>query len=173
MRRRKVALHTSSHFMPMEVWRRAVSTTSECRIVTIELRLENWTKVLEVCWTWRVCDARLRGIVLHTCYDLLKPAQTCPSMFIIQWPLAPVARCQFLHFRRLLIFSRTSYPAEIAYLTCLIESFLTGVRLVELHWNRNVDPSRSPCWKIVHGKRFEQRNFSVLCPVLLKLYISA
>ena len=31
-----------------------------------------------------------------------------------------------------------------------------------------VDPSRSPCLKILNWKRFERRNFLVLRPVLLK-----
>ena len=39
---------------------------------------------------------------------------------------------------------------------------------MELYWNRNVDPSRSPCLKTVDRKCFECRNFLVLRPVLLK-----
>ena len=45
MRRRKVALHTSSHLTPIEAWRSAVSTTSEGHRVSSEVRLENLTQV--------------------------------------------------------------------------------------------------------------------------------
>ena len=40
---------------------------------------------------------------------------------------------------------------------------------MELYWNRNIDPSWSPCLMIVGRKRFEQRHFLVLCPVLLEI----
>ena len=39
VRQRKVALHTTSHLIPIEAWRSAVSTTSEGRSVLSEVRL--------------------------------------------------------------------------------------------------------------------------------------
>ena len=42
---RKVALHTSSHLMPIEAGQSAVSTTSEGRRVSSEVRLESCTQV--------------------------------------------------------------------------------------------------------------------------------
>ena len=70
VRRRKVALHTSSHLTPTEAWRSPVSTTSECRRVSSEVRLGNCTQV----WGW--VEFKERGshgwgkIVLLTCSDL-------------------------------------------------------------------------------------------------------
>ena len=75
----------------------------------------------------------------------------------------------FLHFRMLLFFSITSYPAEIAYFNSPNRELTNGVRVMELHWNRNVYPSRSPCLETVDRKSFEHRNFLVLRPVLLKI----
>ena len=46
VRPRKIALHTSSHLMPIEAWRKAVSTTLEGRGVLSEVPLENCTQVL-------------------------------------------------------------------------------------------------------------------------------
>ena len=74
----------------------------------------------------------------------------------------------FLHFRMLLFFSITSYPAEIAHFNSPNGELSNFVRLMELYWSKIVDPSRSPCLKIVNWKRFERRNFLVLRPVLLK-----
>ena len=70
VRRRKVALHTSSHLMPTAAWRSADSTTSEGRRVSSEVRLGNCTQV----WGWAKFKERgTHGwgkIVLHTCSDL-------------------------------------------------------------------------------------------------------
>ena len=70
VRRRKVALHTSSHLTPTEAWRSADSTTSEDRRVLSEVRLGNCTQV----WGWAKFKERgTHGwgkIVLHTCSDL-------------------------------------------------------------------------------------------------------
>ena len=68
-----------------------------------------------------------------------------------------------------LLFSITSYPAEIAYFNSPNGEISNGVRVMELYWNRIVDPPRSPCLKIVNRKRFECCNFLVLRPVLLKI----
>ena len=83
----------------------------------------------------------------------------CPAIAVFGW---------IFPSRKLLFFSLTSYPAEIAYLSSPNWELSNGVRLVLLYWNKNVDLSRSPCLKTVDGKRFERRNFLVLCPVLLK-----
>ena len=74
----------------------------------------------------------------------------------------------FLHFWMLLFFSITSYPAEIAYFNLPNRELSNGVQVMELYWNRNVDPSSSPCLETVDRKSFEHRNFLVLRPVPLK-----
>ena len=58
----------------------------------------------------------------------------------------------FLHFRMLLFFSVTSYPAEIAHFNSPNRELSNFVRLMELYWSKIVDRSRSPCLKIVDGK---------------------
>ena len=74
------------------------------------------------------------------------------------------------HFRRLLFISLMSYPAEIAYFSLPNRELSNGVRLMEVHRNRNVDLSGSPYLKTIDRKRFVRRNFSVfLRPVLLKI----
>ena len=72
----------------------------------------------------------------------------------------------------LLIFSVTSYPTDIAHFNSPYRELSNFVQLMELYWSKLVDPSRSPCLKIVNWKRFERRNFLVLRPVLLKIHIS-
>ena len=62
----------------------------------------------------------------------------------------------------LLFFSIMSYPAEIAYFNSPNRELSNGVRVMELYWNKNVDPS-------VDKKSLEHRNFLVLHPVLLKI----
>ena len=58
VRRRKVALHTSTHLTPTEVWRSAVSTTWEGRRDLSEVPLENWTRVFGVGNIWGPLDLR-------------------------------------------------------------------------------------------------------------------
>ena len=41
--------------------------------------------------------------------------------------------------------------------------------VMKLYWNRNVNPSRSPCLKTINRNSFERRNFLILLPVLLKI----
>ena len=125
---------------------------------------------------WRACDSQLRKNsashlfwLVQTCPNLSESIRTCPNLFTIQLPCRPVAQCHFLHFRMLLFFSLTSYPAEIAYLNSPNRELSNGVRIMELYWNRNVDLSRSPCLNTVDRMRFERRNFLVLRPVLLKI----
>ena len=79
-----------------------------------------------------------------------------------------VRRSHFLHFRMLLFFSVTSYPAEIAHFNSPNRELSNFVQLMELYWSKIVDPSRNACLKIVNGKRFQRRNFLVLRPLLLK-----
>ena len=76
-------------------------------------------------------------------------------------------KCQFLHFRQLLFSSLTPYPAEIAYFSSPNQELSNGVQVIELYWNRNVDPSWS--LETVDRKSFEHRNFLVLRPVPLKI----
>ena len=73
----------------------------------------------------------------------------------------------FLHFRMLLFFSITFYPAEIAYFNSPNRELSNGVRVMERYCNRNVDPSRS--LETVDRKSFERRNFLVLRPGPLKI----
>ena len=51
----------------------------------------------------------------------------------------------FLHFRMLLFFSITSYPAEIAHFNSPNGELSNFVQLTELYCSKIVDPSRSPC----------------------------
>ena len=144
--RRNIALHTSSHLTPTEAWQKAVSTTFEgCKVLS-KVRLENFTQVFGVGQIFEERATHGSGrIVLQTCSDLSKPLWTCPNLFTIQWPCTLVAQCHVLHFRRLLFFSLTSYPAGIAYFSLPNRELSNGVRLRELYWNRNANPSRSPC----------------------------
>ena len=169
MRRRKVALHTSSHLTPTKAWRSPDSITSEGRRVSSEVRLGNCTQVWGVGQIWRAWDSRLRK---NSTSHLFWLVQTCLDLRTIQWPCTLVWQCHFLHFRTLLFFSLTSYPGEIAYFNSPNRQLSNGARVMELYWNRNVDPSRSPCLKIVNWKRFERRNFLVLRTFLLKMHIS-
>ena len=94
--------------------------------------------------------------------------QTCPNLSTIQWRCTLSAQCLFLHFWMLLFFSITSYPADIAQFNSSNRELSNGVRVMELYWYRNVEPSRSPCLETVDRKSFERRNFLVLRPFLLK-----
>ena len=58
---------------------------------------------------------------------------------------------------------------ETAYFNLPNRELFSGVWVMELYWNRNVDPSRSPCFKIVIRKSFEHRNFLLFRPVLHKI----
>ena len=162
---RKVALHTSSHLTPIEAWRRAVSTTSEGRRVSSEVRLENCTQV----WGWAKFGLRATHswgkIALHTCSGLSKPVRTCWNKSAIQWPCTLIAQCHFLHIQMLLFFGLTAYPGEIAYFNSFNRELPNGVPLMALYWTKIVDPSRSPCLKTVQRKSFERGNFLVTsCP---------
>ena len=95
--------------------------------------------------------------------------QTCPNLSTIQCPCTLSAQCLFLHFWMLLFFSITSYPAEIAHFNSPNRELSNGVRVMELYWNRNVYPSRSPCLETIDRKSFQHRNFLVWRPVLLKV----
>ena len=68
----------------------------------------------------------------------------------------------------LLLFSLTSYPVEIAYVNLPNRELSNGARVRELYWNKNVDPSRSPCLKAIDRKS-ERGNFLVLHLVMLKI----
>ena len=50
-----------------------------------------------------------------------------------------------------------------------MESFPMEYNLWSCIEIKNVESSRSPCLKIVDGKRFKRCNFLVLRPVLLKI----
>ena len=115
---------------------------------------------------WRAWDSRLRKNSISHLFWL---AQTCPDVRSIQWPCTLVSQCHFLYFWMLLFFSLTSYPGEIAYFYLRNRGLSNGIRVMEMYWNRNVDPSRRPCLKAIDTKSFEHGNFLVLHPVLLKI----
>ena len=165
VRRRKVALHTSSHLTPTEAWRSPDSTTKEGRRISSEVRLGNCTQVWGLGQIWRAWDSRLRK---NSTSHLFWLVQTCPDLPTLQWPCTLVSQCHFLYFRMLLFFSLTSYPGKIAYFNSPNRQLSNGARVMELYWNRNVDPSRSPCLKAIDRKSFERGNFLVLRPVVLK-----
>ena len=95
--------------------------------------------------------------------------QTCPNLSTIQWPRTLSAQCLFLHFRTLLFFSITFYPAEIGYFNSPNRELSKSVQVMALYWSKIVDPSRSPCLKTIDRKNFERRNFLVLRPLLLEI----
>ena len=95
--------------------------------------------------------------------------QTCPNLSTIQWPSTLSAQFLFLHFWMVLFFRITFYPAEIAYFNSPNREFSNGIRVMELYWNRNVDPSRTPCLETVNRKSFKHRNVLVLRPVPLRI----
>ena len=151
--------------MPTEAWQSADSTTSQgCRDLS-EVRLGNCTQVWGVGQIWRAWVSRLRK---NSTSRLFWLAQTCPDLRKIQWPCTLGSQCHFLHFRTLFLFSLTSYPAEIAYFNSPHQELSNGARVMELYWNRNVDPSRSPCVEAIDRKNFECGNLLVLRPTLLK-----
>ena len=76
VRRRKAALHTSSHLMPNGVWRSADSTTSEGRWVSSEVRLGNCTQLWGVGQIWRARDSRL---MKNSTSHLAWLVQICPD----------------------------------------------------------------------------------------------
>ena len=159
MRRRKVALHTSSHLTPTVAWRSPDSTTSKGRRVLSEVWLENCTQV----WGWAKFGQRATHgwgkLSLNMCSDLFKLVGTCLNQSAIQWPCTPVERCHFLHFRMLLFFGLTSNRGEIAYFNWPNEDLSNGVRVMALSFSKVVDPSRSPCLETVQRKSFERGNF--------------
>ena len=69
----------------------------------------------------------------------------------------------------LFFFSLTSYPGEIEYFSSPNQELSNGAQVMELYWNINVDPSRSPFLKAIDSKGFERGNFLVLRPALLKI----
>ena len=166
---RKVALHASSHLTPLEAWRSAVYPTWE----VVEFRARYGYKTARTFLGWAKFGQRATHgwgkIALHTCSDLSKLVPTCLNQSKIQWPCTLVAQCHFLHFRMLLFFGLTSYPGEIAYFNSPNEELSNSVQVMALYWSKIVDPSRSPCLKTVQRKSFEQGNFLVIRPVLLKI----
>ena len=126
----KVALHTSSHLTPTEAWRSPDSTISEGRRVSSEVRLENCTQVWGVGQIWTACDSRLRKNsashlfwLVQTCRNLSEPVHNTVTMYARRV-------MSFLHFRMLLFFGLTSYPAEIVYFNSPNEELSNGVRVM-------------------------------------------
>ena len=120
VRCRKVALHTSSHLTPTEVWRSPDSTTAEGRSVSSEVRLGNCTQVWGVGQIWRAWDSRLRK---NSTAHLFWLVQTCPDLHTIQWPCSLVSQCHFCTFER--SYSSVLRPilVKLHIWTRLIESF--------------------------------------------------
>ena len=113
----------------------------------------------------RAWDSRLRK---NSTSHLFWLVQTCPDLSTIEWPCTLVSQCHFLHFRMLVFFSLTSYHDEIAYFNSPNRELSNGAPVMELYWNKKVDPSRSPCLKAIDRKSFKCDTFLVLRPVLLK-----
>ena len=121
---RKVALHTSSHLTPIEAWRSTVSTTSEGRRVSSEVRLENCTQVWGLGQIWTGCDSQLRKNsashvfwLIQTCRNLSEPVRKYSDHVS---PSRNVIFCNFecsysSVLRRILV--------KLYILTRLIESF--------------------------------------------------
>ena len=93
--------------------------------------------------------------------------RTCPNLSTIQWPCTMVTLSFFALSKALIL---QSYV--LTCWNCIFNlpywNVSSGVRVMELYWNKNVDLSRRLCLKIVNGKRFERRKFLVLRPVLLR-----
>ena len=104
---------------------------------------------------------RRRKVALHTISQLKRGEALFPPVHV------HLSRSPFLHFRMLLFFSLTSYPAEIAYSNSPNRELSKSVWVMALYWSKIVDPSRSPCLKTV-DRSFKRRYFLVLPPVLLK-----
>ena len=102
---------------------------------------------------------------VHTCSLLFTPVHTSVIIYALHpmgvscW-ISPCESCYFSILCPILL--------KLQIFAHLIESFPAVYGLCSCIEIKIVDPSRSPCFKIVNGKRFEQRNFSVLRPVLLK-----
>ena len=151
---RKVALHTSSHLMPIEAWQSAVSTTLEGR------SFERGTvrKMHAGLGGGPNLDSVRLTVEKKYCFT---PVQTCPNLSEpVHITVVMYARhtMSFLHFRMLLFFSLTFYPAEIAYFNLPNGELSYGVRVMALYLSKIVDPSRSPCLKTVDRKCSERRN---------------
>ena len=163
--RRKVALHTSSHLTPTEVWRSPDSTTSEGRRILSKVRLVNCTQV----WGWAKFEERgTHGwgkILLHTYSDLSRLVRTYAQYTDHVRSSRNVIFCTFERS-----YSSVLRPilVKLHILTRLIEIFSMVYELMALYWSKIVDPSRSPCLRTVQRKSFERDNFLVLRPVLLK-----
>ena len=166
MRRRKVALHTSSHLTPTEAWQSAVSTASEGRRVLSEVRLGNCMQV----WGWAKFEERgTHGwgkIALHTCSDLPTLVRTYvqdsdhvrSSCYVI---FCTFERSYSLVLRPILV--------KLHILTHLMESF----PMVHRSWSgieiEMLIPLGAHAFKAIDRKSFERGNFLVLHPVLLKI----
>ena len=150
VRRRKVALHTSSHLMPTEAWRSSDSTTSEGPRVSSKVWLGNCTQI----WGWAKFEERgTHGwgkIVLHTCSDLSRLVRTYVKYSDHVRSFCNVIFCTFERS-----YSSVLRPIllKLHILTRLIKSF----PMVHGSWS---------CLKAIDRKSFERGNFLVLRPVL-------
>ena len=121
MRRRKVALHTSSHLTPTEAWRSPDSTISEGRRVSSGVQLGNCMQVWVVGQIWRALDSRLRK---NSTSHLFWLVETCLDLRTIQW-LCTLVYVIFCTFER--SYSSVLRPIllKLHILIRLIESFPT------------------------------------------------
>ena len=136
---RKVALHTSSHLTPIEAWRSAVSTISEGRRVSSEVRLENCTQVCGVGQIWTACDSRLRKNsashpfwLVQTCQNLSEPVRNTVTMYARRsMSFFCTFECSYSSvLRRILV--------KMHILTRLMESFRMVYefwRCIEVEWS--------------------------------------
>ena len=119
-------------------------------------------KILVRVWSLVAIRAEMSKQHDQTCPNLSEPVHNSVTMYALR-------TMPFLHFQMLLFFSILFYPAEIAFFNSPNWQLSNGVQVMEQYWNRNVDPSGSPCLETVDRKSFQHRNFLVLRPVLLKI----
>ena len=150
----------------------AMSYFARCRTVSSEVPLENCTQV----WCGPNLDSvqlmpeeNSRFTPVMTYPNPPEPVRTCPQYS----DYVRSSHSHFLHFRMLLFFGITSYPAEIAYFTLPHRELSKSVWFLALCLSKIVDLSISACLKTTDWRSFELGNFLVLRSVVLKMHISA
>ena len=87
----------------------------------------------------RLVEFRRRKVAVHTFWGGPKPG------------FSDSLRAEIIESHNF-FFVLMSYPGEIAYLNSPNRELSNGARVMELYRNRNVNPSRSPCFKAIDRK---------------------